>query len=175
MPKKENSATRNIPMKNYYIAVLIFIAIILGALYALKWYNVKQNEIYQESYLIKTDTISLEINDKNELKQVFFEAPDTYFVFIGYRNDKDEYLLEQELKTIIDEYKLNDIFYYVDATDMKNDTNYINDLNSIFNLKKDNIKNVPTIIYFDKGTYKVIDQNIKTEIKKLLELNEFEK
>lgn len=175
MPKSKTNNNRIIPLKNYYIAVLIFIAIILGILYALKWYNIKQSEIYRESYLIKTNTITYEIKDKLEISQVFLEAPETYFVFIGYRNDKEEYLLEQDIKNIIDDYKLNDSFYYIDATDMKKEENYINDFNEVFNLKKDNIKKIPTIIYFDKGTYKVIDNNIKTELKKILELNGFEK
>lgn len=175
MPKKTINNTREIPMKNYYIAILIFIAIILGLLYILKWYNVKQTELYRESYLIKTDTLTYEIKNMNEISQVIIEAPDTYFAFIGYKNDKEEYLIEQDIKTIIDNYKLNDMFYYIDATEIKNDENYINNFNDIFKLEKDKINNIPAIIFFDKGTYKVIDKNIKTELKKLLELNGFEK
>lgn len=172
MPKKKKQETRFIPVKNYYIAALIFISIILLTLYFFKWYEVKQTEKYRESYLVTTEAITLEVNEENELKQVFMESPEEYFIYIGYRNNKDVYNLEKKLKPIIEDYNLKDIFYYVDATDIKKDKNYLNTLNESLKLTKDKINKVPVIIYFSKQNYEIIDAN---ELDKLLEKKGFEK
>ena len=172
MPKKKKIENRFIPIKNYYIAAFVFIAIILVTLYIFKWYEVKQSEKYRESYLVTTETITLEINEENELKQVFLEAPEEYFVYIGYRNDKNVYNLERELKPIIEDYNLKDIFYYVDATELKNDKDYINMLNKTLKLNDEKINKIPTIIYFYENDYEIVDT---ASFSKLLENKGFEK
>lgn len=179
MPKKKNES-RFIPLKNYYIASFVFLAIIFITLYIFKWYEVKQSEKYRESYLVSTETITLEINEENELKQVFLEAPEEYFVYIGYRNDKDIYNLEKELKPIIDDYNLKDIFYYVDATELRKSDNYLEMLNETLKLNNEKIDKIPTIIYFSKDNYEIVnrdDENIikAADFSKLLDIKEFEK
>ena len=174
MPKKK-AETRNVPTKNYVIAIFVFLAIILTSLYALKWYQVKEKELYRESYLIKSGAVSFEIKDLFELKQVIQETPDTYFVFIGYRDNKDEYILEKELKPLITQYNLKDIFYYVDATDVINKDNYKSEYNKYLNLTNEKITKAPVLLYFKEGTYKLFDENIKIEFKNLLEKEDFEK
>ena len=157
MPKKKKDESRFIPLKNYYIAAFVFIAIILVTLYIFKWYEVKESEKYRESYLVSTETVNLEINEENELKQVFLEAPEEYFVYIGYRNDKDVYNIEKELKPIIEDYDLKDIFYYVDATDLKENDNYLDMLNESLNLNNKRIDKIPMIIYFGEDNYEIVN------------------
>lgn len=180
MPKKKKNETRFIPLKNYYIAVLVLIFIIFITLYIFKWYEVKQSEKYLESYLISSETITMEINEEDEMKQVFLEAPEKYFVYIGYRKDASVYNLEKELKPIIDDYNLKDIFYYVDATDLMNDGNHLKMFNNTLNLKKEKIAAIPTIIYFNEKGYSIIkeknDKILKAStFKKYLEDELFEK
>ena len=117
MPKAKK--VKNIPVRNYYMVIFIIIAVILLTLYVFKMYEVKKAEKYQESYLITSETVSLEINDLNEINQVFMEAPETYFVYIGYTKDENVYNLEKDLKPVIEEYGLKDVFYYIDATNLK--------------------------------------------------------
>lgn len=172
MPKKKKDESRFIPIKNYYIAAFVFIAIILVTLYIFKWYEVKESEKYRESYLVSTETVNLEINEENELKQVFLEAPEEYFVYIGYRNDKDVYNIEKELKPIIEDYDLKDIFYYVDATDLKENDDYLDMLNESLKLNSKKIDKIPTIIYFGEDNYEIINT---ADFAKLLDEEGFEK
>lgn len=178
MPKTKKN--KNIPMKNYYMVIFIFLAVILVTLYVFKMYEVKKAEKYQESYLISTETINLEINDLKEIDQVFMEAPESYFVYIGYTKDEDVYKLEKELKPIIEEYGLKDVFYYIDATNLKSEENYIDKLNNSLNLNKDKIDHIPTIIYFNNDSYEIIKRDDNNTIKaadlgKLLDINKMEK
>lgn len=164
-------ASRQIEMKNYLIAAAVFIGIILIVLYAFEWYQVKQEEKLMKSYLVNTNTINFVINDPNSANQVLQEAPKDYFIFVGYRNDEDEYLLEKSVKKIIDDYEINDIVYYFDATDIKQDSNYLEKINESL---KVNISQVPAIIYIKDG--KVAEEGIVDgKDEKLLTANDFEK
>ena len=179
MPKKKKVENRFIPLKNYYIAAFVLIAIILVTLYIFKWYEVKQSEKYRESYLVSTETVTLEINEENELKQVFLEAPEEYFVYIGYRNNKDVYNFEKDLKSIIEDYNLKDIFYYVDATDLMKDDNYIEMFNTTLNLNSDKIEKIPVIIHFKEKQYTIVKNSdnitLVADFNNLLENKGFEK
>lgn len=170
MAKKKNSY---IPTKNYVIAVLISLFAIFLTYYIFSWYNVYQEKKYNENYLIKTDTISLEVNDITEIESTFTEAPTEYFVYIGYRNDENVYKLEKDLKKIIDKYNLNDTFYYIDITNLKEEENYIEKLNNALGLTENKIENVPTIIYFKNGTV-ASDAIITREDNNMMEAGDFE-
>ena len=77
--------------------ILTIIGIILISLYAYQWYNVKKQEKVMESYLIKTNTLTLSIKSLDEYNQIKHEMPNSYFLFIGYRNNYDEYKIEKSL------------------------------------------------------------------------------
>lgn len=177
MAKKQINKT--IPVNNYYMVIFIVAAVILVTLYTFKVFEIKNAEKYQESYLIKSEAVSLEINDLKEIKQVFVETPNTYFVYIGYTNDEDVFNLEKELKPIIDEYSLKDIFYYIDATKLKTEDNYLDKLNNSLNLKEEKLEKIPAIIYFNNGNYEIVKNNKDmidaNDLTKLLELNNLEK
>ncbi len=167
---KKRKSNDYIEPKNYIYAVLVFVGIILVVLYIFSWYNVKKSEKLMESYLISTRTIESSIKDINSLEQITQEAPSSYFIYLGYTNDEDVYNLEVSLKKIIDKYKINDSFYYLDLTEMKeNNSNYLSDVAS--SLKVDNINNIPAIIYVNEGQIvDVLDGNNNT----LLQAKDFE-
>lgn len=172
--KKNSKEIKKISIKNYILSLLILVGGILLVLYIFSWYQVKQEEKYMNSYLINTNTVSNYITDINTIKQVINEAPNNYFIFIGYRNDKEEYDIEVNLKKIIDDYEIADYFYYIDITDNK-------DINSINNILGTSIDKTPVFIYVRDG--KILNKNIvkKTDngfnindIKKILEIYEYE-
>ena len=123
-----------IPFKNYVIAALIVLAICLGIVYIFKWFNVYKTNKLSVSYLIETKTITNEITSLENTKEIFSESPNDYFVYISYTNDEDIYNMEKELKTIIDDYNLNSQFYYINVTEYKDKTNYIDQINEALNL-----------------------------------------
>ena len=160
--------------KNYYIGVVIALLIIFAILYYFKIFETARQKKYEESYLVSTGAVNLNINSLNEIDQVFSEAADDYFVFISYTKDEAEYKLETKLKTIIDDYGLKDNFYLVNTTSFKEDENndLYDKLNESFKLSKDKINSVPIIIYFEEKDYKIIDHN---KLESFLEKNNFEK
>ena len=168
---------REIPQKNYLICGLLFLGLILGTLYAFKWNEVKKQEKLVESYLIKTNTVSLTINTLEELESTLVEVPYDFFIFTGYTGDLDEYNLEVDLKPIIDDYKLADKFYYLNITDTKEEEDFLEDLSDLLDAK---ISSIPTIIYVsnDKVSNKITkdDEYLKaSDFEKLLEIYDFEK
>lgn len=147
MPKKE----RYIPTKNYVYAALFIIAVILICWYIFSWWNVKNTEKYIHSYLLSSNTLTLEIKDLKEASTILRDAPSTYFIYVGYTNDKDEYTLEEQLKEIIDKYRINSEVYYVDVTDEKENSNILTELNKTFNTKE--IVNIPCILYYEDSKF----------------------
>ena len=143
--------------RNYLYALLILVGGILLTLYIFRWYQVKEEERLMNSYLISTNTLSSSINDLNSLKQITQEAPTNYFIYLGFTNDKDEYNLEKDLKKVIDKYKLNDIFYYVDVTKLKEEKeNYLEEIANSLNISK--LESIPAVIYVVDG--KINERNI---------------
>ncbi|MBE6140204.1 MAG: hypothetical protein E7172_01530 [Firmicutes bacterium] len=151
--KKENlkneSLNNKISKKTYITIAAIVIGIILITIYILAWNNVRTKEKYSTSYLISTDTVSLEIKNLDEVNQILSEAPSEYFVFLNYVNDKDTYNLEKNLKSIIDNYTLSDRFYYLNVTDIMKEDNYLERINNTF--KTNNITQVPVILFYKDG------------------------
>ncbi len=170
MKKKKNNT---VPAKNYVLAFVLSLFAIFLAFYIFSWYDVYKEKKYNESYLIRTNTISLEVNDIEEIENTFTEAPNEYFVYIGYRNDEEIYKLEKKLKTIIDRYNINDNFYYIDVTDLKGKVDYIEKLNTALKLTNEKIKTVPTILYFKDGIL-VKDGIVKSKENQMIASEDFE-
>ena len=143
---------RNQTAKKYFIGLCIILAIIFLALYFYKWNSVLEQEKYYNSYLIETNTISLEMNDIDEISSVLSETPSYYFLYISYTNDEDVYNLEEDLKPLIDEYQLQNNFYFLNVTDFK-DTNkdYKDDIAKELGIDASIISDVPIILYFKDG------------------------
>ena len=149
---KENE--RFIPIKNYIIAIGLVVAAVLLTLYGFAWYNVLKEGRVSQSYLVKEKVISNEIQSLDEVEAIFAEVPDEYFIYISYTGSEEIYDMEKDLKKLINKYELNDLFYYLNVTSIKDKNNYIEDLNKSLNLDQ-KVKQVPTIIYVKEG--KVVD------------------
>ena len=113
--KKKNISTSS---KNWIIGICTIIVLILLALYFYKWHVVKEEEKYLNSYLIETNTISLQMNDISEIAAVLSETPNEYFVYVSYTEDKDIYEFEKKLKPIIKKYAIQNNFYYLNITNL---------------------------------------------------------
>ena len=136
--KEVEGAKHIFSQKNILIICAIILGLILVIFYGYRVNKVKETEKLINSYLLESGTVSLEIKNLDEVNQILAESPTEYFVLISYTNNKSTYSLENGLKRIIDKYKLNDSFYY---------------LNNAFNTDK--IKKVPIILYYKDG--KIVD------------------
>ena len=179
--KSKNSNERYISPKNYLYAILILVGGILLTSYIFSWYQVKQEEKFMNSYLLKSKTISSSIKDFDSYEQIKQEFPSSYFIYIGYTNDEEIYNLEKGLKRVIDKYKINDNFYYIDVTKLKEENDdYLTVIKDKLEVKT--LKDIPAIIYVHEG--ELLESNIldgvkntklKVEdLKQLLDIYEFE-
>ena len=130
------------------------------------------------SYLITSNTLSVEIKDLSETVQVLKESPSEYFVYISYTNDEKVFNFEKKLKKLIDNYNLKDEFYFVNVTNIKDDENFYSEINDTFNTKL--ISNIPSILHFKNNELKKVIYNkdlnkTYTDFENLLKENEFDK
>ena len=173
------SAEKYVDPKNYLYSILILVGGIILTLLIFKWYNVKKDEKLMVSYLISSNTIKSSIDNINSLDLIKQEAPSSYFIYLSYTNDEEVYKFEKSLKNLIDKYKLNDIFYYVDLNKyIKNNEDYLKQIKE--NLKISNLDNLPAIIYIVDGEVEAILDGVKktklkvADFEELLDIYEFE-
>ncbi len=174
---------RYIPTKNYVIAIGVIVAILLIAWYCFAWYKVYKEDKVSTSYLVKNNIISNEINDLNEIADVFSEVPDEYFVYVSYTGEEDIFEMEKELAKIIKKYNIANQFYYLNVTEIKDNDDYIDEINRSLSLRDEKIIRVPTIIYYKDG--EVVNDGIisrsdnkmmtAADFQKLLDANNIEK
>lgn len=171
---------RFIPLKNYIIAIGLVVVIIALTWYGFAWYKIKEEQKVSESYLAKEKVIFKEL-DLDEVSAVFSEPPAEYFIYVSYTGDKEIYNMEKELKSLIQEYNLNENMYFLNVTSAKKEDNYIKKINEKLNMEKIKVEKVPTIIYFKDGKAVDLinrkDDNIMNEgdFAQLLERNNVEK
>lgn len=172
---------RYIPIKNYVLAAVIVVVIVLLTWYGFSWYNVIQENKVSKSYLVKEKVISNEIKSLKEVNDIFSEAPSSYYIYISYTGSEEVYNMEKDLKKIISEYNLNNSIYYLNVTSIKDEDDYINQINKALSLAEVKVTNVPTIIYYKEGKAVDIisreDDNIMNvgDFQKLLDVNNIEK
>lgn len=176
--KEVKKSSNILSQKNILIVALIVLALVLVVLYINTYRQNQEKEKLSTSYLIDSGTINLQITNLEEVSQILSEAPSEYFVLITYTGSEDTYELEEGLKTIIDEYQLNDLFYYVDVTSITSEDNYLTRINNAFDT--DIIETIPVIIYYKDGeiidTVKRYDDNVinAADFQKLLDIYEYE-
>lgn len=175
---KKKSKKNNINFKKIFYFILGFLLIIFLIWYIISWKNVKQEEKLMNSYLITSNTLSVEIKDLSETVQVLKESPSEYFVYISYTNDEKIFNFEKKLKKLIDNYNLKDEFYFVNVTNIKDDENFYSEINDTFNTKL--ISNIPSILHFKNNELKKVIYNkdlnkTYTDFENLLKENEFDK
>lgn len=176
--KEINGAKQQISTRTIVIITAIIVALVVVIIFVYKWQETKNHMKLDTSYLIDSGTISLEIKNLDEVNQILSEPPTEYFVLITYTGNENAYGLEHGLKSIIDDYKLNDSFYYLNVENIKDEDNYITRINKTFNT--DIIEKVPTILYYKDG--KLVDSVKRTDnncinagdFQKLLDIYEYE-
>lgn len=171
-------AKQKISRNKILIGSAIVVVLILLGFYIYQWQKVKNQEKYMNSYLLDSGTVSLEIKNLDEVSQILTESPNEYFVLITYTGDKETYELEEDIKNIIDDYKLSDSFYYLNIKNLLKEDNYLNRLNNAFNTDK--ITAVPIILYYKDDvlidTVSRVDDNIINagDFQKILDIYEYE-
>lgn len=172
---------RYIPLKNYVLAAVVVVVMILLTLYGFAWYNVLKENKVSTSYLVKEKVISNEIQSLEEVSDVFLEAPNSYFIYISYTGSEEIYNMEKDLKKVINDYSLNDSVYFLNVTSIKDEKNCIEEINKTLKLEDQKVSSIPTIIYYNEGKAVDIierkDNNMMNvgDFQKLLDVNKVTK
>ena len=161
---------RIIPIKNYFIVVLLFVVLIGFTLYCSTWYK-EITEYYNNNSVI-TEVVS-EINLES-LSSFLQDNPET-IIYVSASNDLDVKSFEKKFKKYIVENNMNDSIVYLALAKEENskatDTIMNNYLPS--NLKNMSDIHVPNIIYFKDGMIEDVLYRKKTSIDKTDVINFF--
>jgi len=163
---------RFVPIKNYVIVFLGILITIALVWYGFRWHQVIKEDRISTSYLIKSKVVSNEIQGLDKVEDVLSEVPPSYYLYISYTGSEEIYNMEKELAALINEYKIGDQFYYLNVTKIKNEKDYIDQINKALNFKDKKIANVPTIVYYEDG--KVVDMITKKD-KNIMNIGDFQK
>ena len=162
---------RFVPTKNYIIALILIVGVIALSWYAFAWYKTIQENKLSTSYLVSKKVITNEIESLDKISDILSETPSQYYLYISYTGTKEIYSLEKGISKVIKEYGLNDSFYYLNISDIKNDKNYIQKVNQALGLEEDTLKSIPNIIYYEDG--QVVDIVNKND--SMLTVGDFQK
>lgn len=172
-----NNSENKTDIKKYLISILLVFGTIAITWFGFRIYQNHEDNKVSKSYLISEKVLSKEIKSIDEVVDVFSEAPNKYFILISYTGNKDTYNLEKKLSAVIKKHKLEDQIYYLDVTDIKDDSNVLDKINSSLGLEKKKVTQIPTIIYYSNGEVidivKRQDDNMMTsgDFEKMLDVN----
>lgn len=169
-----------VPISSYLIAAIIVVWVIIIAYVGYELSRRHQENLYQEGYFIH-ENIDIKKISLEEAKNVSHNSTKATFILFNYRGYEETYDLEKDIWKIVQEYHLENDFYYVDLTDENGSINC--DLACVINtgLNHTKFKNVPVVAYYERGT--LVDVAQREDVKileaadfvKLLDMYEFRK
>ncbi len=157
--KKKNENKNIITARSYITTLVIVIGIIFLCTYFFNSYQSYLREKNKTSYLSRTIG---EVKYK-EINKVLLETSDDYFIYVSYINQDEILNLEKDLKKIIVKYNLESSMYFLNVTDLYQNPNFYEELNTTLGIKDNKIIKVPAIVYYkDK---KVVSVLSSTDVK----------
>lgn len=165
---------RLITKRGYVFYFLITLAILLIAVYFIRWQQIKTKEKTSTDYLVRNNYVLNQVNSIQELKQVIAESPSRLILILSYHNSRRIYNIEKEISSTISKYDIIDSLYIYDFTKLKDKvTNYKEILDDTLDI---DASNYPVIIIYEDGqitSYKSI--NNKKDVQMLFDKYNIEK
>lgn len=157
-----------------FLAMFIIGVLAISGVYTIA--NYENTNKYATSYLVDTNTIKRDhIVDYNDAINYFSGLTGDYYIYIGYTDNKDVYNLEKQLKKVIKSYSLEDKFYYINITDLKHDTNVVDEVNAYLGYRNAKVSQVPTIVYVNKSNEVRIENIVARDDNSMMSLGDFQK
>lgn len=161
--KKSKSA------RKYFNFVLLMVAIVLVALIVSNLYKNHQNNKLGTS-VFSSSGLSIQYDD---IDNTLSEMPSDSFILISFVKNENVKKMESELKKAVVNNGLESNLYYLDATDLMYEENYIQKLNEKFSLNDANkIDVLPALLYFQDGTFK---RTVTSTESRMIEADDFNK
>lgn len=139
---------RNI--RKYINWLLFLIAVVLLSFIASKIYNIYESNKLKDSVLLRV-VGTIQYDDVESATKEFVSDD---FILISYVKSEDVRDFETKIKTVIVNNNLQNNFFYLDATDLMLEENYIDTLNEKFKLQNANkIEALPALLYYKNGEF----------------------
>lgn len=145
MVKKKD---KKIPVSNYVKLSLIIIVTLMACFFLRNSYL--SNQEYENGIPIIRDVLNSEINS-NEVYHYVRENTTTV-LYIGVANNSSCRKLEEKLKDVITERKLENVITYLNLTNTKNRSSFIKEFNKFYETK---LLGYPSFVFIENG--KVVD------------------
>ena len=149
--KKVKPEKKQSNLRKYFNFMLLMVAIVLVALIISKLYRNHQNNKLGTS-VFSSSGVSIQYDD---IDNTLSEMASDSFILISFVKDENVKRMESELKKVVVNNGLESNIYYLDATDLMVEEDYISRLNDRFNLNDANkIEVLPALLYFQDGNFK---------------------
>lgn len=167
MAKKAQA--KRVSKRKYLNYCLLMIAIILGAFIIYKAVNTyRDNKLGDSVFTRLVGNIQY-----TDIENAVSELPTEGFILISYTKDQKVKDLESDLKKSIVAKELQSSFYYLDATELKLEDDYIEILNDKFKTdEKNEIVMIPAILYYKDN---VLMKTISSTEDRMLSVDDFDK
>lgn len=151
MEKKTDTKKEKIDVRKYVNYCLMMVAVILIAIVGAKLFNTyKDNKLGESEFARMGGTIQYD-----DVENTTSEMPTDGFILISYVKNEQVKNFETELKKTVVNNELQNNFYYLDATELMLENDYIDSLNSQFKLEgRTEIQSLPAILYYREGKLK---------------------
>ena len=158
MPSKN---AKKVSIRKYVNYSLFLVAIVIICLLGSKLYNMYKENNLSTSVLART----VGVLQYDDIDNAIGEFVSDDFILISYTKSKDTRKLENGLKKIIINNNLENNFFYLDATELMLEDNYINTLNTKFKLTdKNKIEAIPALLYYKNGEFVKTTSSTKNTI-----------
>lgn len=159
----------NINVRKYVNYVLLMIVIVLAAFIASKLYgSYKDNKLGESVFSRMVGNIQY-----SDIDSAMSELPSDGFVLISYVKNAEVKKFESALKKSVVSNELQSNFYYMDASDLMLEDNYMDTLNSKFHLEEGKkLQELPAIIYYRDGELKTTISSTKSQ---MISIDDFNK
>ncbi len=155
---KTKPEKRHIPMKNYVILGVIFIAVNLIVIYLINWYNVYKD--YQNDIPVIRGTLS-EITSL-ELDSYVIDNP-TVVIYMCTATNETCREYEKDLKKLVEKEQLANKMIYLNLSD-ENQDEFINKFNDTYKNEIELTNSYPAIAIFENGKIKELLQEDSNEL-----------
>ena len=157
---------KRISFRKYLNYLLFLVTVVIIALLGSKIYNIiKENNIKTSVMNRVVGTIQID-----DIENATKEFTSNNFILISYANSKDTHKLENRLKKIVIDNNLQDNFYYLDATEMMTEKNYLDIINKKFKIEENKkIEALPVLLYYKDG---VLTEIISSKTNKIMSSDE---
>lgn len=167
MPKKKKKELRNIPTKNYIIAIIMFLGLFALLYYLTSWHKVVVN--YEEDKPVIRGTLPEITND--ELEHFVQENPNA-IIYLCTASAKKCRSFEDKFKTYVKDNSLEEVITYLNLSGTDTLT-FTDKFNVKYKYKKRLKNNYPAFIAFSEGRVVDVLQGKEKEEIKIKEVKEF--